>query len=223
MDGILLVDKPLQWTSHDVVGCVRGRTREKKVGHAGTLDPLATGLLVLLLGKSTRLSASLMSDSKEYIGTITLGIRTDTDDREGKVLETHDASTITREEILEAIKSFTGPIKQVPPAYSAVKKDGQKLYDLARKGIAITVPPKSVTVEAFEMTGYKNPEFSFRIACSKGTYIRSLARDLGIKLGCGGSLSSLVRTRSGKYHLKDAVSGEALKRMTADEIGKLVR
>lgn len=223
MNGILLVDKPLHWTSHDVVGCVRRRTRLSKVGHAGTLDPLATGLLVLLLGGATRLSASLTADDKEYIGTFTLGVSTDTDDREGKIISQSDCSHLTRSAVEAQMRLLTGKIDQVPPAYSAVKTGGKKLYELARKGIAVTVPAKSVVVQIFEITAFELPEVSFRVVCSKGTYIRSLARDLGAQLGCGAMLSKLVRTRSGVYRLEDAVPADRLKQMNADEILRLAR
>ncbi|WP_266205296.1 tRNA pseudouridine(55) synthase TruB [Pontibacter kalidii] len=203
---ILLINKPLDWTSFDVVKKVRNTIRVKKVGHAGTLDPLATGLLILCTGKFTKRIDEIQGQEKEYTGIIRLGETTPSYDRETEVTETRDISHLTEESIKQAAQSFVGAIEQVPPIYSAVQVDGKRAYDLARKGKEVELKPRSVTINAFDITSINGPEVEFRVVCSKGTYIRSLAHDLGQKLGVGGHLSKLERTRIGEYKLEDALT-----------------
>ncbi|OKL39635.1 tRNA pseudouridine(55) synthase TruB [Pontibacter flavimaris] len=203
---ILLLNKPLDWTSFDVVKKVRNTIRVKKVGHAGTLDPLATGLLILCTGKYTKRIDEIQGQEKEYTGIIRLGETTPSYDRETEVTETCDISHLTEESIKEAAQSFVGAIEQVPPIYSAVQVDGKRAYDLARKGKEVELKPRSVTIDAFDITSINGPELAFRVVCSKGTYIRSLAHDLGQKLGVGAHLSKLERTRIGEYKLEDALT-----------------
>ena len=203
-DGILLVDKPAGWTSHDVVAKVRGHFRLNKVGHGGTLDPMATGLLVLLIGRATKCSSSIMDGDKTYSGTIQLGRTTTTQDIEGEILNESDPSAVTEEEIKKALLAFTGEIQQQPPMVSAIKKDGIALYKLARKGIEIERGTRTIYIKRFDITNFKNPFTDVVIECSKGTYIRTLAHDLGEALGCGGCLSALRRDASGPLHIDQA-------------------
>ncbi|MDX5480202.1 MAG: tRNA pseudouridine(55) synthase TruB [Hymenobacteraceae bacterium] len=205
---ILLVNKPLDWTSFDVVKKVRNIIRIKKIGHAGTLDPLASGLLILCTGKFTKRIDEIQAQEKEYTGSIRLGEITPSYDRETEVTETRDISHLTPEDIREAAQSFVGTIEQVPPLYSAVMVDGKRAYDLARKGKTAELKARTITIKAFEITSMEGPEVYFKVICTKGTYIRSLAHDLGQKLGCGAHLSSLVRTRIGEYKLEDALTIE---------------
>ena len=205
---ILLINKPLGWTSFDVVKKVRNTIREKKVGHAGTLDPLATGLLILCTGKFTKRIDEIQGQEKEYTGIIRLGETTPSYDRETEVIETRAIDHLTEESIKEAAKDFVGTIEQVPPIYSAVQIDGKRAYTLARKGKDVELKSRTVTIHAFDITSIDGPEVTFRVVCSKGTYIRSLAHDLGQKLGVGAHLSKLERTRIGEYKLKDALTIE---------------
>jgi tRNA pseudouridine55 synthase len=205
---ILLINKPLDWTSFDVVKKVRNTLRVKKVGHAGTLDPLASGLLILCTGKFTKRIDEIQGQEKEYTGTIRLGEITPSYDRETEVTEIHDTSHITKEDITAAAKAFEGTIEQVPPLYSAVMVEGKRAYDLARKGKSAELKPRTITIKAFDITAVEGAEVHFRVICTKGTYIRSLAHDLGQKLGCGAHLSSLVRTRIGDYLLENALTIE---------------
>jgi tRNA pseudouridine55 synthase len=210
---MLLVDKPLSWTSHDVVAKIRNAIRIQKVGHAGTLDPLATGLLIICTGKFTKKINEYMAREKEYTGTITLGAVTPTYDLESEPENFKDASDINRQLILEKINYFIGDIKQVPPAFSAVKQKGKPVYLLARKGKEVVLEPRNVHISTFEITsaiglGTAHPILSFKVVCSTGTYIRSLAHDLGRQLGCGAYLSSLCRTRIGEFELTKAKSLE---------------
>lgn len=211
MNGIIIVDKPNGITSHDVVLFLRRRFGIKKVGHAGTLDPMATGVLVLLLGEATKLSNSFISDDKEYEGVLRLGIKTRTCDAEGEVLSTRDISGINDRTIRDTAASFIGTIDQVPPMFSALKRDGKKLYKLARKGIEIEREPRKVTIYELDIKNVELPDVWFKVGCSKGTYIRKLAEDIGDKIGCGAHLAALRRTRSGKFSIQDAVSFAALK------------
>jgi tRNA pseudouridine55 synthase len=206
---VILVNKPLGWTSADVVKRIRNRVHAK-VGHAGTLDPLATGLLILCTGKFTKRISEYMSKEKEYTGTFTLGATTPSYDLETIPENPKDYSEITSVKLNEAARIFTGDIIQVPPVYSAIKKNGERSYDLARQGRAVVLDGRQVTVSVFEMEVRQLPVVSFRIVCSTGTYIRSLANDIGEYLGCGAYLSSLCRTRIGEYLLKDAISPEAM-------------
>jgi tRNA pseudouridine55 synthase len=203
-EEVFLIDKPYQWTSFDVVNKVRNALKIKKVGHAGTLDPLATGLLIVCAGKMTKKIDSFMGLEKEYEGTFVLGKTTESFDLEREVMEVANPDHLTKEEILAAVQELTGEILQIPPAHSAIKKDGKRVYESARKGIEVVLEPRAVTVSVFEITRIELPEIDFRIVCSKGTYIRSLARDLGEKLNVGAYMSALKRTRIGEYKLEDA-------------------
>ncbi len=205
---VLLIDKPLTWTSFDVVNKLRYALKVKKIGHAGTLDPLATGLLILCTGKFTKRIEEIQNADKEYTGTFTLGATTPSLDAETDPDATFDISHITEEQIHETAKKFIGEQQQIPPLYSAVHINGQRAYKLARKGVEAEIPPRTVTITEFEITNIDLPKVDFRVAVSKGTYIRSLARDFGTALGAGAYLSKLVRTRIGKYHLSEAASLE---------------
>ena len=215
---ILLINKPLYWTSFDVVKKVRNTIRVKKVGHAGTLDPLATGLLILCTGKFTKRIDEIQGQEKEYTGTIRLGEITPSYDRETGVTETRDISHITAEAIKAAAAAFVGTIEQVPPLYSAVQVDGKRAYDLARKGKSAELKPRTITIKTFDITAIEGAEVHFKVICSKGTYIRSLAHDLGQNLGCGAHLSSLVRTRIGNYTLEDALTIEDIQEIRKKQI-----
>jgi len=203
---LLLVNKPYRWTSFDVVGKIRNAFKplKLKVGHAGTLDPLATGLLIICTGKMTKQIDTFQAQEKEYTGTITLGATTPTYDLESEVNETFDTSHITTDKLQQARQQFIGELEQYPPAHSAVKVDGERLYEKARRGEEVTLKARKVTITEFELTRIELPEVDFRVVCSKGTYIRSLANDFGRALGNGAYLSRLRRTRSGNYNVADA-------------------
>lgn len=205
---VLLVDKPLEWTSHDVVAKVRNAIKIKKVGHAGTLDPLATGLLILCTGKFTKRINEYMAREKEYTGTITLGAVTPTYDLESSPEQFQDSSFVTKELVEATLPQFTGSIMQVPPIHSAIKQKGKPVYIMARKGHDVVLEPRPVTISRFEIGEMEHqPDglvLSFRVVCSTGTYIRSLAHDFGKALGCGGYLSSLRRTRIGEFTVEQA-------------------
>lgn len=218
VDGFLLVDKAPEWTSHDAVGMVRGRHKINKVGHGGTLDPMATGLLVLLLGKCTKRSEWVMQGDKVYEGTMTLGATTDSQDADGKTLETQPVPELSEADILDAFALFTGDIEQVPPMVSAIKKNGVPLYKLARQGKTIEREPRPVTIHRLELLSLSLPEIHFRTRCTKGTYVRTLAHDIGQHLGCGAHLSALRRTESGRFNVKDAVEVEGLREMDLDTL-----
>ena len=220
MEGILLVDKPTDHTSHDVVARLRGKLRMKRVGHAGTLDPMATGLLIILVGKATRVSQYLMSLDKEYEGTIELGKVTDTQDAEGEVLETIPVPAFSEADILAAVKSFLGDQYQTPPMYSAVKIDGVPLYKSARKGEEVEREPRFIRVMSWEITRFALPRLDFRVRCTKGTYVRTLAHDLGRKLGCGAHLAALRRTASDKFHISQALTLDQINALSLPEIEK---
>lgn len=205
MDGILLVDKPALWTSHDAVDFLRRAAGQKRIGHAGTLDPMATGLLVMLLGAATKRSAELTGLDKDYRGTIRLGVTTDSWDMEGRVLSESSPDAVTAGGLEAIFSGLKGTQSVVPPSYSALKKGGRRLYEMARKGIAVEAEPREMTVNEFRLERYEAPEAHFFMSCSKGTYVRSFAQMVGAKAGCGGTLSSLVRTRIGGWHLKDAL------------------
>ena len=206
--GILIIDKPEGWTSMDVCAKLRGILREKRVGHAGTLDPMATGVLPVFVGRATRAVEYAAGGEKEYVAGLRLGLVTDTQDITGTVLETRPAAVSGRE--LEAVLSrFRGEIDQIPPMYSAVKISGKKLYELARKGKEVERPPRRVTIHALAVEGQTGPaDFTIRVRCSKGTYVRALCHDIGQALGCGGCMSSLRRTMAAGYTLDDAVTLE---------------
>jgi tRNA pseudouridine55 synthase len=205
---VLLINKPLTWTSFDVVNKVRWLSKAKKVGHAGTLDPLATGLLILCSGKKTKTIELIQSDEKEYTGTFYLGATTPSFDLETEIDQQFDISHLTEEAIRNTFKKFTGAIQQIPPMHSAIKQGGKRAYVSARKGETLELPPRSLSIPEFELTGCELPLIHFRVVCSKGTYIRALARDIGQDLGVGAYLHALCRTRIGNYFLKDAYSIE---------------
>ena len=209
-DRVLLVNKPLNWTSFDVVRKLRYKLKIKKIGHAGTLDPLATGLLILCTGKMTKKIDEYQAQEKEYTGRFVIGQSTPSHDLETEVNETFDISHITREKIHETTKLFIGAIDQVPPMHSAIKVDGKRAYELARKGEVVELKKRQVTITTFEITAIELPSVSFRVVCTKGTYIRSLARDFGLALGVGSYLAELCRTRIGSFRLEDALDIEAI-------------
>ena len=205
---VLLIDKPLHWTSFDVVRKLRNLIYIKKIGHAGTLDPLATGLLIVCTGKFTKRINEYMAQEKEYTGTFTLGAVTPTYDLESEPENFKPAEGITPEQLNEAAAKMTGEIMQVPPAHSAIKVDGKRVYELARAGKEVKLEPRKVTIKEFEITEVSMPVVHFRIVCSTGTYIRSMANDFGVLLGCGAYLSSLRRTRIGDFSASDAFTME---------------
>lgn len=201
---VFLIDKPLEWTSFDVVKKVRNALRIKKVGHAGTLDQLATGLLIVCAGKMTKQIETFMGQEKEYTGTFVIGATTESFDLEKPVIPVSDPTHITLEMVEKAAHQLTGNIFQIPPMHSAIKVDGRRVYESARAGKEVKMDPRPVEVREFEITRFEGNEVDFRISCSKGTYIRSLARDLGEILGVGAYLKTLCRTRIGGHHLRDA-------------------
>lgn len=203
---VILLDKPLEWTSFDAVRKVRNLIRIKKVGHAGTLDPLATGLLIICTGKFTKRINEYMAREKEYTGTITIGAITPTYDLESEPQDFKPFEHITLQQMQEAAAQLTGPIMQVPPAHSAIKVGGKRVYELARKGKEVKLEPRPVTISVFKLTKIELPVISFRVVCTTGTYIRSLANDFGAILGCGAYLSSLCRTRIGEFTLEQSIS-----------------
>lgn len=209
---VLLINKPLRWTSFDAIRKIRYLTKTKKVGHAGTLDPLATGLLIVCTGKFTKKINEYMAQEKEYTGTITLGATTPTYDLESEPQDFKPFENITAAQLEETAQTFTGLIQQVPPIHSAIKKEGKRVYELARRGVDVKLEPRPVTISVFEIVKTELPLIHFRVVCSTGTYIRSLANDFGEKLGCGGYLSSLCRTRIGNFLLQDALTIEELEK-----------
>ena len=218
LNGALLIDKPAGPTSHDIVDIVRGLYRIRKVGHCGTLDPAATGLLVLLLGRATKLSMKLTADDKVYEGTMELGQATDSYDAQGEVTATADVPPLDCDALNAGAEAFTGDLQQQPPMVSAVKKDGVPLYKLARKGKTVEREPKLVHIYSFKFSDYTEPVGTFRVRCTKGTYVRSLAHDLGQNLGCGAHLRTLHRTESGKFNVTDALRLEQLVKLPDDEL-----
>jgi tRNA pseudouridine55 synthase len=209
---VILIDKPLEWTSFQVVNKLRWAIKRKynlkkiKVGHAGTLDPLATGLLILCTGKFTKTIDKLQTESKEYTGTITLGATTPSYDLETEMDQTFPTTNISASDIQKTTKLFLGEIEQIPPLYSAIKKDGIRLYELARKGESTDIKSRKIQIYEFEITNIDIPNICFRLVCSKGTYIRSIANDFGKALNCGAHLSSLRRTKSGDYKVENAIA-----------------
>jgi tRNA pseudouridine55 synthase len=208
--GILNVDKPPGLTSHDVVDAVRRISGQRKVGHAGTLDPMATGVLLVCLGKATRVAEYLMAGRKRYRATIALGASTDTYDADGEVVSTGGATDFARADIEAALQRFVGRIQQIPPMYSALKRGGQPLHKLARQGKVVERQPRVVEVDEINLLDWTAPSLIIEVTCSKGTYIRSLAHDLGQRLECGAHLAALVRLASGRFRLQDSVSLERL-------------
>lgn len=210
MNGILVIDKPKGITSHDVVNFIRRRFKIKKVGHAGSLDPIATGVLILLLGDATKLSNQLMNSDKIYEAALRCGITTDTLDAEGKIKEKKDTAALSSAKIEKAFSKFRGESLQTPPYFSAVKHKGLPLYKLARRGISIKKEPRRINIEELTVNEIKMPDVSFRVHCSKGTYIRQLCGDIGDELGCGAHMIALRRVRSGDFKIEDAVSLDEL-------------
>ena len=221
-DGAVLIDKPAGPTSHDVVEAVRRNFGIKKVGHCGTLDPAATGLLILVLGRGTKLSEKLMSDDKVYEGTAKFGETTDSYDADGELVASLPVPAMTLEEINEAAATFQGDQMQMPPMVSAVKVQGVPLYKMARKGVEVERKPRLIHVYSFRFTSYTEPIGRFRAACTKGTYVRALVHELGVKAGCGAHLASLRRVISGKFDVKDAIPFEDVMRISPAELEKRV-
>ena len=222
LDGAILIDKPAGPTSHDVVDAIRDTFHIEKAGHCGTLDPGATGLLIIVLGKGTKLSERLMGDDKVYEGTIKFGETTDSYDAHGELVASLPVPPMTLEEINEAAATFQGDQMQTPPMVSAVKVKGVPLYKLARKGVEVERKARLVHIYSYRFTSYEEPFGQFRVACTKGTYVRSLAHELGQKLGCGARLDMLRRTVSGKFNVKDAIPLEDLVKLSGAEMEKRV-
>jgi len=222
LDGAILIDKPSGPTSHDVVDAIRRQFGIKKVGHCGTLDPNATGLLIIVLGRGTKLSERLMSDDKVYEGTMKLGEATDSYDSDGELVASLPVPPLTVDDLNEAAGEFIGDLMQTPPMVSAVKKGGVPLYKLARKGVEVPREPRLIHIYNFRFTSYQEPAGEFRIACTKGTYVRSIAHDLGQKLGCGAHLSRLRRVTSGKFDVADAKPLTDVLKLSARELEQRV-
>ncbi|MBC8128437.1 MAG: tRNA pseudouridine(55) synthase TruB [Gloeobacteraceae cyanobacterium ES-bin-144] len=218
LDGVLLVDKASDMTSHDVVAIARRTFSMTKVGHCGTLDPLATGLLIVVLGKGTKIQDLLMSEDKEYVGSMKLGETTDSQDADGEILETKAVGDYTDEEIAAAFQKYHGDFYQMPPMVSASKQNGVPLYKLARQGKTVERQPRFVHVYAHQINQVALPVIDFRVVCSKGFYVRTYAHDIGAELGCGAHLQALRRTKSGKFNLDRAVTVDQLKHGTLDDL-----
>jgi|SRR5436190_1989696 len=218
LDGAVLIDKPAGPTSHDVVDAIRRHFNIKKVGHCGTLDPNATGLLLIVLGRGTKLSEKLMSDDKVYEGTIKFGETTNSYDADGDLVASMPVPPLTVEQLNEAASAFLGDQMQTPPMVSAVKKAGVPLYKLARKGIEVEREPRLIHVYSFRFSTYQEPVGSFRFACTKGTYVRTVAHELGQKLGCGAHLAALRRVTSGKFDVAQAIQFEEVLKLTPREL-----
>ena len=216
--GVLLVDKAQDMTSHDVVAIARRSLGIKKIGHCGTLDPMATGLLMLVVGKATKIQDLLMSEDKEYVGTLSLGATTTTQDAKGEIIEEKPYDEVSEEQVREAFEQFTGDFEQIPPMVSAIKKDGVPLYKLARQGKEVVREPRAIYVTGYELTRIAIPEVDFVVQCSKGFYVRTYAHDIGARLGCGAHLSALRRTRSGKFTLERAITVDQLKNAPREEL-----
>ena len=221
-DGILLIDKPAGPTSHDIVDIIRNSYRIKKVGHCGTLDPAATGLLIIVLGKATKLSEKLMSDDKVYVGSMKLGETTNTFDAEGQVETTQPVPDLSIQTLQKEANKFLGDQMQIPPMVSAIKINGTPLYKLARKGQTIDRKERFIHLYKFLISEYETPVVWFKVACTKGTYIRTLAHDFGQKIGCGGHLSGLRRTISGTFKVSNATSLEELTTLSALDLNKRI-
>ena len=222
-DGAILIDKPAGPTSHDVVDNIRRQFGIRKAGHCGTLDPAATGLLIIVLGRATKLSEKMMSDDKVYSGAIKFGETTDSYDADGELVASLPVPPLTLDELNEAAAMFIGDLLQVPPMVSAVKKEGVPLYKLARKGVEVERKPRLVHIYNFRFSEYNEPFGTFRIACTKGTYVRALAHELGQKIGCGAHLARLRRENSGKYDVQGAVAYEELLNFSPAELqGRII-
>ena len=216
MNGIIIVDKPADWTSHDVVAKLRGVLKEKRIGHSGTLDPMATGVLPVFVGRATRAVEFCGNDEKEYVAGFRAGITTNTQDITGTTLRTCDRS-VSADELMAVLPRFMGAQKQLPPMYSAIKISGKKLYELARKGLDVPRPEREIFISCIELLSGGGNEFSLRVVCSKGTYIRTLCHDIGAALGCGGAMSSLRRTRAGAFNSDKAYQlSEVIDAVSAD-------
>lgn len=222
LDGAILVDKPAGPTSHDVVDAIRRKFGIKKVGHCGTLDPNATGLLIIVLGRGTKLSERLMGDDKVYEGAIKFGEATDSYDADGELTGSLPVPPMTLDQLNEEATKFVGDLMQTPPMVSAIKKGGVPLYKLARKGVEVEREPRLIHIYNFRFTGYEPPLGHFKIACTKGTYVRSIAHDLGQKLGCGAHLATLRRSASGKFDVADATPLDAVLQLTTAQLEKKV-
>jgi len=222
LDGAILVDKPAGPTSHDVVDVIRHKFSIKKVGHCGTLDPNATGLLIIVLGRGTKLSEKLMGDDKVYEGTMKFGEATNSYDCDGEIISTAPVPPLTLDQLNEAAAAFVGDQMQVPPMVSAIKKDGVPLYKLARKGIEVEREPRLIHIFSFQFMNYREPTGQFKIACTKGTYVRSVAHELGQKFGCGAHLATLRRSAAGKFHVADATPLDEILKLTTAELEKKV-
>ncbi len=218
LDGVLLVDKGQDMTSHDVVAVARKRLNERKIGHCGTLDPMATGLLILVIGRATKIQDLLMAEEKEYEGVIRLGATTTTQDRQGEVLEAKPVGDYTREQIVAAFDQYKGDFQQLPPMVSAIKQDGVPLYKLARQGIEVERKLRAVTVFHYEIQDITLPDIKFRVVCSKGFYVRTYAHDIGQVLGCGAHLQELRRTRSGKFSVEGQIDFATMKEASRDDV-----
>ncbi len=205
MDGFLIIDKPTGLTSHDAVNFVRRKFKMKQVGHAGTLDPMATGVLIILLGRWTKSFSQFVNFDKEYLVTVNLSAVTSTGDAEGKILKEFDYSKVKLDDVQRVLKDFTGEINQVPPMVSAIKKGGKRLYEFAREGIELERKPRLILIKNIELLKFYPPSVDLKVTCSKGTYIRSLCEDIGKSLGCGGYETSLRRTRVGEFNINQAV------------------
>lgn len=222
IDGVLPVDKAPGMTSHDVVAIVRRVFNTKKAGHCGTLDPLATGLLLITLGRGTKIQDLLMSEDKEYVGTMRLGVITSTQDIDGQILEERPLPDLTEDALRAAFNKFRGDFYQTPPMVSAIKKDGVPLYKLAREGKEIEREPRLVHVYGYEILAMRLPEVDFRVKCSKGFYVRTYAHDIGRELGCGACLQALRRTQSGRFSVEGAVTVEELRTLPLDDLRRRV-
>jgi len=218
IDGVLCVDKAPGMTSHDVVGITRRALGTKKVGHCGTLDPLATGLLLITVGRGTKIQDLLMSEDKEYVGTLKLGETTDSQDSDGEITETKPVPELTAAQIDAAFAKYHGDFYQTPPMVSAIKKDGVPLYKLARQGKTVEREPRFVHVYAHEILQQRLPEIDFRVVCSKGFYVRTYSHDIGQELGCGAHLRALRRTKSGRFSVEGAITVEELKTLPREQI-----
>jgi len=208
LNGILVIDKPSDITSHDVVDIVRKKFKMKQVGHAGTLDPLATGVLVILLGQATKLFNKFSAFDKAYVATIKFGITTDTADIRGKIIDQKPYDFIIEKEVKDVFKTFLGEIDQVPPMVSALKHKGKRLYQLARKGVEVAREPRRVKIYKLDLLNFALPEVKFLLECSKGTYVRKIAEDVGSRLGCGGCISQIHRIQVGPFHIDHAIKIE---------------
>ncbi|NDV61168.1 tRNA pseudouridine(55) synthase TruB [Puniceicoccales bacterium CK1056] len=217
-EGVLLIDKPDGMTSHDVVDKVRHKLKMKRVGHAGTLDPNATGLLIILVGKATKLSQFLMGLDKTYEGVITFGVATTTQDVEGEVVSEQPVPELSEDQLKEAMQTFVGDQYQTPPMFSAKKIDGVALYKLARKGKTVEREPRFIHISSFTLDKWETPDMEFTLSCSKGTYVRTVANDLGEKLGCGGYLKELRRTDIERFHIEDSIELETFQDLPVEEI-----